>query len=666
MSQPLFKQLQGFRGYVAEVDNASPEYLSSPSVNCLIDDQGVAETRLGYEDTTYNLNNATFGHTTHYMSKYDITFFAGGTKLFYLDWNLATPTVVDTGVTLTTGKTTRFAEFGGDLYLTNTTDGLRRLVVFRLRGAATISATRLNIDHDGAARLKVFSITSGNLRIQGTNEAFAGGTGSVTGAANNGSGLVRITTGAAHGLSTDDYVTIASVGGTTEANGNRKITVVTSTTFDLVGTTYANAYTSGGTWTFESIQSGAVLTTALTQGYADNAVALYVHDISGVSGIEKASKLFFWKRRLGMFGSEIANNADQPNSTIYYGKFSAPTSLEDIIVFPYNAGGSVTEMVGVSGRVTNAVPVKDFLYEFTDDEAYVTAAGDIILSGTGIGITTPELRDEEHGCLNEDCAVSMGNNEITYVTSDKRIMKIKLADSNGAAIVFPDDEFDRPMRKLLAFMDSDQTGAIAYRHKSKRRTYYQLKISSQWVTLCFDRNIKAWQPPQTGKSFKSVFERKGILYATSMTEDTIYRLDATYNDATIPIECYIATGILNVDDTIIDQVLVKGKITQSTTIGVKIPVNGAASEGVTAHTIVGTGFSYGTGLTLGSTTIGSTILSSDQESSEDFARFKRLFDIYPSEANRTQFVSYSFGDSHHYGISSIQLMGRSLPITKSR
>jgi hypothetical protein len=68
----------------------------------------------------------------------------------------------------------------------------------------------------------------------------------ITGAANNGSGLVRITD-TAHGYITGDFVTIAGVGGTVEANGNWPITVITANTFDLVGSAFAVAYTSGGT-----------------------------------------------------------------------------------------------------------------------------------------------------------------------------------------------------------------------------------------------------------------------------------------------------------------------------------------------------------------------------------------------------------------------------------
>ncbi len=68
----------------------------------------------------------------------------------------------------------------------------------------------------------------------------------ITGAVNNGSGLIRITD-TAHGYQTGDVVTIATVGGTTEANGSWAITKIDANTFDLVGSAFVNTYTSGGT-----------------------------------------------------------------------------------------------------------------------------------------------------------------------------------------------------------------------------------------------------------------------------------------------------------------------------------------------------------------------------------------------------------------------------------
>jgi hypothetical protein len=67
----------------------------------------------------------------------------------------------------------------------------------------------------------------------------------ITGAVNNGSGLIRITA-TAHGFQTSDWITGSAVGGVPNATGQWLITVITANTFDLVGSTFAGAYTSGG------------------------------------------------------------------------------------------------------------------------------------------------------------------------------------------------------------------------------------------------------------------------------------------------------------------------------------------------------------------------------------------------------------------------------------
>ena len=84
---------------------------------------------------------------------------------------------------------------------------------------------------------------------------------SVTGCANNGSGLVRITS-AAHGLSTSDVVTVAGVAGATGANGSFTVTVISTTVFDLQGSTF------GGTWTSATGAFRFTGTTGLTNAIA--------------------------------------------------------------------------------------------------------------------------------------------------------------------------------------------------------------------------------------------------------------------------------------------------------------------------------------------------------------------------------------------------------------
>jgi len=71
----------------------------------------------------------------------------------------------------------------------------------------------------------------------------------ISGAANNGSGKVRLTLNNTTGLLANMVVPVAGVVGTTEANGTRTIlTVVDGTRVD-VDATYVNAYGSGGTLT---------------------------------------------------------------------------------------------------------------------------------------------------------------------------------------------------------------------------------------------------------------------------------------------------------------------------------------------------------------------------------------------------------------------------------
>jgi len=66
----------------------------------------------------------------------------------------------------------------------------------------------------------------------------------ITGAADS-AGLVRMTV-STHGFTSDNIVTQHDISGCTEANGTFKITVIDANTYDLQGSTFANAYTSGG------------------------------------------------------------------------------------------------------------------------------------------------------------------------------------------------------------------------------------------------------------------------------------------------------------------------------------------------------------------------------------------------------------------------------------
>jgi Ca2+-binding RTX toxin-like protein len=69
----------------------------------------------------------------------------------------------------------------------------------------------------------------------------------VTGAVSGAGGKVQLTMASTATLATGDTVTVAAIVGTTEANGTWVINVDDATHITLTGTTFANAYTSGGT-----------------------------------------------------------------------------------------------------------------------------------------------------------------------------------------------------------------------------------------------------------------------------------------------------------------------------------------------------------------------------------------------------------------------------------
>jgi len=86
---------------------------------------------------------------------------------------------------------------------------------------------------------------------------------------------IVVTTGSAHGLQVGDTVIVSGVGGNTAANGRWEVNPLTSTTFELTGSTGNAAYTSGG-----SVQTQGVanfwqqMGVALLDG-SGNAMPLY-------------------------------------------------------------------------------------------------------------------------------------------------------------------------------------------------------------------------------------------------------------------------------------------------------------------------------------------------------------------------------------------------------
>lgn len=128
---------------------------------------------MGYLDTAWDLNEANKSAKSLYIEKYNVTFFSLNGKVKYIEHDRA-DAIVDTGLSLTATETTTFAEYAGDVYCTNPTDGLRQIHVMRLNDSAPDSGdATFTIDQDGAGRLTAFGDTSGTMRIRGTAESYA-------------------------------------------------------------------------------------------------------------------------------------------------------------------------------------------------------------------------------------------------------------------------------------------------------------------------------------------------------------------------------------------------------------------------------------------------------------------------------------------------------------
>jgi hypothetical protein len=81
-------------------------------------------------------------------------------------------------------------------------------------------------------------------------DAIAPGALTVLGAANNGSGLIRLTLNAVSTpqfmIAGQNFIVVQGVVGTTEANGTWVVNIIDPTHIDLVGSTFTHAYVSGG------------------------------------------------------------------------------------------------------------------------------------------------------------------------------------------------------------------------------------------------------------------------------------------------------------------------------------------------------------------------------------------------------------------------------------
>lgn len=95
---------------------------------------------------------------------------------------------------------------------------------------------------------QAYGIIAGNLYFWFilNNALLTEATTAITGAADNGAGLIQVTA-TSHGLLDGEYVSISGMLGTTEGNGVWVVANKTANTIDLTGSAFVNTWVSGGT-----------------------------------------------------------------------------------------------------------------------------------------------------------------------------------------------------------------------------------------------------------------------------------------------------------------------------------------------------------------------------------------------------------------------------------
>lgn len=202
---------------------------------------------------------------------------------------------------------------------------------------ADAAVTRQKLYHPTAAQ-----------RLLGTD---ASGTVAVTGAGNNGSGAIRLTVPSTATFTAAQVETVAGVVGTTEANGTWTLTIVDATHVDLVGSTFTNAYVSGGTL------GGGVSELALGTG-----LSMVFSTLNGSQPMAGAA------------GLTVTNNAGTPNTIIDVTADQAVIYGGNATAYAINISVSInTSVNGANGMDTGGRPTSGWVNVFLISNGASTA-----------------------------------------------------------------------------------------------------------------------------------------------------------------------------------------------------------------------------------------------------------------------------------------------------
>lgn len=226
----------------------------------------------------------------------------------------------------------------------------------------------------------VASLAQPGLTLEGLDAVFPGAA-TVSNAASNGSGLVRLTVSSTAGWATGDYKTISGVVGTIEANGTWPITVIDATHIDLEGSVFTNTYVSGGI-VAGSIDAGEVSFDSFsTSTVAKLSIADSEHRIGFLNGSTLEARMSIPESNLDA-GYRVDINGMIPvtDADVAYGYIASRNRASEAVSYSAeqqkNADGFIPSLVNARlGRATLRIPAGELWTFATGIEPVFQRAG---------------------------------------------------------------------------------------------------------------------------------------------------------------------------------------------------------------------------------------------------------------------------------------------------
>lgn len=524
----------GFRrGYRADSRNGSLSQLSYPSVNVRLNRGFSAITRNGYADTSWDLNQANKTAFPYYVKRFNVSLFAVGTKILYIDHNDSNA-VRDTGLTMTDGTTTRFEEVAGQVLATNTTDGQRLIVFLKLNdAAATLGDGTVTVDIDGSTRVARFDTalsTTGALRIRGTSEPYA----SVV----DSTGVFTLSGTLTQSYPNDTIATVVYDVSTSRPKATKL--VYWKESVNAIGVSE-----QGASSTSDVPPAAMHFTDFVTAATIEKILAW----TGGSSGVEL----------VGKWGNLV--NAVAMNNNLYLFKEDSTSRI------------AVTDVNTSSG----ARPPQPFCDEGCANADSAVAMGTSVVFVTKTGRVRRIKYADQYG--NSTDQLDSAFDDDIYADNPHGLKRLSEDFARDCILYYDGAE-------NLLYFQARYTGGEWITQVYEDRPLYD----EEGRVISEGR----WLPPDKNKSFRMYFNVGRDLYATDIADDTIYKVNDGNQDEGSDIECCVSPGELNVPGGKWKEIEVTGGARQPTEVEFTPYINGVAGVPKTiAATFPGRGSGVG-------------------------------------------------------------------------